>query len=131
MRQRDHGGAKYVQRVMLFGGVRGPDLDATAVAGMREVQRPRMEPLTFQAKLFREHRIGSVGEVAGAGVVQRGEVHPNLMCASGFQLDVEQAGSLVGLQRVVVRDALPAALGDGELPVVPAVPADGRVDGAA
>jgi hypothetical protein len=64
-------------------------------------------------------------------VVQGREVHPNLVCAPGFQMDVEQAGGDECLNGVVVRDAVPPLLGDGELPVVAGVPSDRRVDGAA
>ena len=63
--------------------------------------------------------------------MQGGEVHPDLVGAPGFQLDVEQAGGLVRLDRVVVGDAVPTAFGDRELPVVSAVAADRRVDGSA
>ncbi len=100
-------------------------------AGCAKAKRPRMQPLSFQTKPFREHRVGPVGEVPRARVVQCGEVHPNLVGAAGFQLDVEQARGLVGFHCVVMGDAVPAALGDGELPVVTAMPADRRIDGAA
>src|SRR3546814_19756133 len=66
-----------------------------------------------------------------SGMVQGGEVHPELVRAPGFERDVEQARGLVRLQRVVVRHAVAATLDDGELPVVPAVTADRRVDGPA
>ena len=90
---------------------------------MRKRQRPRVQPLTFQAKLFRQGRIRAVGQVTGTWVVQGGEVNPDLMRATGFQFDVEQAGRLMRLQRVVVRDAVATVLGHRELPVVPPVPA--------
>ena len=121
---------QHVERMLQVGRIRAGDLDAPAVRGMRERQRPRMQPLALEPKFFRERWVCAVGQVACAWVVQRGEVHSDLVGATGFQFDVEQAGRLVRLQRVVVRDAVATVLGHRELPVVPTVPADRRVDGA-
>ena len=50
-----------------------------------------MQPLPLKAQSLGQHRISAIGDVARAGMVQCGEVHPDLMGATGFQVDVEQA----------------------------------------
>src|SRR4029079_5858528 len=85
----------------------------------------------YQPKPFRQRGVGAGGEVTCAGMVQCREVHPNLMCAAGFQLDIEKARCLMCLERVVMGDAVTANLGDREFPVVSAVASDRRVDGSA
>ena len=45
--------AQHVQGVLQVGRVRADDLYPPAVGRMGECQRPRMQPLTFQPKLFR------------------------------------------------------------------------------
>ncbi len=90
-----------------------------------------MQPLAFQAKLFRELGVGAVDEVTAARVMQRGEMHPDLMGAAGFQVHVEQAGGHEGFHGVVVGEAVPAVLGHRELPLAAAVTSDRRVDGPA
>ena len=77
-----------------------------------------------------EHRVGAVGQVADTGMVQGAQVHADLVGAPGLELDLEQRGEPVRLQRVVVGDAVPAAFAHGELVVVLGVPEDRRVDGA-
>ncbi len=64
-------------------------------------------------------------------MVQGGEVNPDLVRATGLQFDVEQAGGLMSFQRVVVGDALPAALHDRELPVIAPMSTDRCVDRSA
>jgi len=49
-----------------------------------------------------QRRIRAVGQVPAAGVVQRGEMHADLVGTAGLEVDVEQAGGLVGFERVVV-----------------------------
>src|SRR5271163_5230449 len=90
-----------------------------------------MQPLALQSELFRERRVCSIDEVAAARVMQGGEMDPNLMGATGFQMHVEQAGGGEGFQGVVVSEAVPAIFGDGELPLVAVVPTDRCVDRAA
>ena len=61
-------------------------------------------------------------------MVQCGEVHPDLMGTTGFQVDVEQTCRPEHLAGVVVGDAVPATLDNGELPVISSVAADRGVD---
>ena len=102
--------AQHVQRVLQIGWVRADDLDPPAVCGMSERQRPRVQPLTFQPKPFRQFRVGSVDQVAAAWVMQRGEMHADLVGAAGFQVHIEQAGGGERFQGVVVGEAVPAVL---------------------
>src|SRR3984893_3380697 len=64
-------------------------------------------------------------------MVQRREVHPNLVCAAGFQVYVEQACGDERLDGVVVGQAVPTVGSDGEFPVVATMTANRCVDGAA
>ena len=57
-------------------------------------------------------------------------MHPDLVGAAGLEVDLEQAGEPVRLERLVVGDAVLAVLLHRELPVGLRVPADRRVDGA-
>src|SRR6202011_913041 len=98
---------------------------------MCERQRPSVQPLTFQPKLFRKLGISTVGQIAAAGVMQRRKVHPNLVWPAGFQMYVEETCGDEGFDGVVVREAVAAIGGDGELPVLAAVAADRRIDRAA
>jgi hypothetical protein len=63
-------------------------------------------------------------------VLERAHVDADLVRAAGLELDGEQAGEPVCLERVVVRDAAPAVGSHGELEVVLGMPGDRRVDGA-
>src|SRR5271167_4516320 len=64
-------------------------------------------------------------------MVQRREVHPNLVCTAGFQVYVEQACGDERFDGVVMGQALPTVGRDGEFPVVATMTADRCVDGAA
>ena len=90
-----------------------------------------MQPLPLQAQSLGKDRITTVGGVTDAGVVQRGEVHPNLMGAAGFQMNVEQTRGPEHLGSVVMGNAVPAALDDGEFPVATPMPTDRRIDRSA
>ena len=52
--------------------------------GVVEAQAVRVQPLAGQTQFGAKARVGAVGQVAAAGVAQRGEVHTNLVGASGF-----------------------------------------------
>src|ERR1700753_1615091 len=64
-------------------------------------------------------------------MVQRREVHPNLVCTTGFQVYVEQACGDEGFDGVVVGEAVSAIGRDGEFPVMATMAADRCIDGAA
>src|SRR6201995_4096654 len=64
-------------------------------------------------------------------MVQRREVHPNLVCTAGFQVYVEQACGDERFYGVVVGEAVPTVRRDGKLPVVAPMTTDRCVDGAA
>src|SRR3984885_14704495 len=64
-------------------------------------------------------------------MVQRREGHANLMCAAGFQVYVERAGSDEPFDGVVVGQAVPTVGRDGEFPVVATMTANRCVDGTA
>ena len=64
-------------------------------------------------------------------MAQRGEVHTNLVGASGFQVHLHQGCGAEGFEHIVVGDGVAAVLNHGELPLVAGVATDGRVDGAA
>ena len=98
---------------------------------MCEREPHRVQPLPSQADFRRERRVGAIRKVADARMPQRRHMHPDLMRSTGLELDLEQAGHGVRLERFVVRDARLAVGDDGELVVVYRVPIDGRVDGAA
>ncbi|SKY35456.1 Uncharacterised protein [Mycobacteroides abscessus subsp. abscessus] len=88
-----------------------------------------MQPLALEPESGRQHRVGSVGQVTAAWVVQRGKVHANLVRPSRFEVDVEERRRGEHLERVVVGDARLAVRGDRELPVGSPMTSDRRVDG--
>ena len=55
-----------------------------------EGQFTGVQPLPIQAQPGREHRVSAVGRVAAARVVQRREVHTDLVGAPSLQVHVEQ-----------------------------------------
>ena len=107
--------------MLQIGRVRTADLYSPPIGWMDEGQGLGVQPLTFEPELFGQRRIGAVGHITAAWVMQCGEVDPDLVGAARLELDIEQACRLVGLQRVVVGHAGPAVFDNGELPVVPAV----------
>src|SRR5271167_2844055 len=84
--------AQHVEGILQVGRVRGGDLDAATVRRVRKRERARVEPLMIQPKPLRQGRVRAVSQITDAGMAQRGEVHADLVCATGFQVDVEQAG---------------------------------------
>src|ERR1700746_1904455 len=80
--------AQHVERVLQIGWVRAGYADTAAVGGMNERQRARMQPLPLQPKFFGEVGIGSIGQVARARMVERRKMHPNLVGATGFEVDI-------------------------------------------
>src|SRR5699024_11098761 len=118
-----------VQRVLQVLGVRAGEIDPGARAGMLEAQADRVQPLPLQSRAGGQDRVGPVGEVPGAGMVQGGEVHADLVRPPGLQLYLDERGSLVRLQRLVVGDRVLAVGGHGEPPVRRRVPTDRGVDG--
>src|SRR5262245_10552876 len=97
---------------------------------MDEAQSYRVQPLAGQAEPGGQGRIGAVGEIADARVVYGAHVHPDLVRTPGLQVDLQQAGEPMRLERLVVGDARPSGCGDGPLVVVLGMPADRRVDRA-
>ena len=60
----------------------------------------------------------------------RGHVHADLVCAPGFQVDVQKTRAAECLDDAVVGHARAAVLGDGELPACRRMARNRRVDGA-
>jgi hypothetical protein len=119
---------QHVEGVLKIARIGAGDLDSPAVSWVGESQRAGVQPLALQAETFGQHRVRAVGRVADTGVMQRGEVHPDLMGAAGLEVDVKQAGGPEHLEGVVMGDAVPAVLGDRELPLASAMTADWGVD---
>src|SRR5580765_8948622 len=53
-----------------------------------EAEPDRVQPLPLQPDPLGEDRVGAVGEVADARVVQGREVHPDLVRPTGLEVDV-------------------------------------------
>ena len=66
-----------------------------------------MQPLALEADPPGQCRVGAVGEVADARVLERGHVHPDLVGAPGLEADLQQGGEAVRLEGLVVGDAVP------------------------
>ena len=64
-------------------------------------------------------------------MAQRGEVHTNLVGASGFQVHLYQGCGAEGFEHIVVGDGVASVFDHGELPFVAGVAADGCFNGAA
>src|SRR3982751_5895049 len=69
-----------------------------------------------------------VGFVGDDGVVDRGQMHPDLVCAAGFYLDVEESEFFEPLPYLPKRKSAAAVRGDRHLRPMPAVTGDGTVD---
>ena len=89
-----------------------------------------MQPLPAEAQLLGQGRVGAVGQVTDARVLQRGHVHADLVGAAGLELDVEQRRVPEGLDGVVVGDAVAASRHHRELVRRGGMPVDRGVDGA-
>ena len=98
---------------------------------MVEAQAVRVQPLAGQTQFGAKARVGAVGQIAAAGVAQRGEVHTNLVSTSGFQVHLYQGCGAEGFEHIVVGDGVASVFNHGELPFVAGVAADGCVNGAA
>src|SRR3954470_10761845 len=105
------------------------EVDVVARPGVFEAQPDGVQPLALQLQARGQLRVGAVGEVATARVMQRREVHPDLVGATRLEVDVEQAGVPERLDHLVVGDRRLGGLYDRELVVVTRVSPDGRVDG--
>src|SRR6185437_1800459 len=114
----------YVKRVLKIVRVRRGELDALAGARVFEREPGRVQPLSRQAEALGERRVGTVGQVADAGVMECGHVHPDLVGAAGFQLDLQQSRVPERLDRVVMGDRVLAVSGDRPLVVQLGVAAD-------
>ena len=97
---------------------------------MLEAEADGVQPLAIEPDPLGQLGVGAVGEVADAGVPQGSHVHPDLVRTPGLEVDLEQAREAMGLERLVVGDAVLAVLTHGELPVRAGVPPDRGVDRA-
>src|SRR5829696_10331985 len=97
---------------------------------MEKAEPYGMEPLSLQPKLGRQLRIRTVCQVAGARVLERGQVDSDLVGSPSLQIQFQQRGAHEGLEGFVVRDAGPAVRHDRHLVVGTWTPPDGRLDGA-
>ncbi len=107
------------------------DLDPATVRRMCESKRHGVQPLALEAEPFGKSRVRAVSQVAAARMAQRRKVDTDLVCATGFEVHVQQTRCLERLDGVVVRDAGLAVGRDRESPVVPVMASDGRVDRSA
>ncbi len=87
-----------------------------------------MQPLPLQAEPGGQDRVGAIGEVTDAGVAQRREVHPDLVRATGLEMDLDQRGRAERLDHLVVGHAGPPARDDGPAVVLGGMTADRGVD---
>src|SRR6478735_9815207 len=67
-------------------------LDVVAGVRVLEAQAYGVQPLPLQPDPAGERRVGAVGEVADAGVLEGSHVHPDLVRAAGLEVDLQQAG---------------------------------------
>ena len=111
-------------------GVRRLVLDVLPAVGVLEPELHGVQPLPLQPEPLGEGRVGAVGQVAHARVLERGHVHPDLVGPAGLEVHLQQRREPVRLERRVVRDAGPAVGHDRELVVRLGVPADRGVDRA-
>lgn len=84
----------------------GDDFHPSAICWVVESKRDGVQPLTVKAKALGQRRIRAVHGVATAWVVQRGEMHADLVGAASFQVDFQQGCLLEGLQGFVVCDGV-------------------------
>ena len=68
-------------------GVRRFELDVLTTCRVLKAQPHRVQPLALQADSMRQRRIGTVGQIAHAGVLQRAHVNPDLVGATSFEMD--------------------------------------------
>ncbi len=105
-------------------------LDVLTGVGVLEPEAYGVQPLAGEPQALGEGRVGAVAEVADARVLEGGHVYPDLMGATGLEVDLQQAGEAVRLEGLVVSDAGPAAVEHRELVVGARVARDRGVDGA-
>ena len=87
------------------------------VPGCSKPRRTACSHCRSRPEALGQGRVGAVGQVADAGVLQRRHVHPDLVGAPGLELHLQQAGEAVRLEGLVVGDAVLAVLAHRELPV--------------
>src|SRR6478609_11518075 len=97
---------------------------------MLEAESYGVQPLPLEPDPLGQDRVRAVGEVADARMLERAHVDADLVGATGLEVDLEEAGEAVSLERRVVGDAVPAIGHDGHLVVVLRVAPDRSVDGA-
>src|SRR5689334_533721 len=95
-----------LERRLEVGWVRRLVRDVLARLRVLEAEAYGVQPLALETEPLRQRRVGAVGEVADARVLEGGHVHPDLVGAAGLELDLEQAGEAMCLERSVVRDAV-------------------------
>ena len=105
-------------------------LEGDVLTGLRvlEAELHRVQPLPLDPDAPRQGGVGTVGEVADARVLQRRHVDADLVGAPGLEVDLEQRGEPMRLERLVVGHRLTPVRADRELVVVLRVAPDRCVD---
>ncbi len=98
------------------------------VAGCSKARLAACSHWRLEPESLGQHRVGAVGQVADTGVADRGHVHPDLMRASGLEVDIQQRRRPERLGRLVVGDARPPPGDHGELVVGAVMAPDRRID---
>jgi hypothetical protein len=70
--------------------VRGLKLHQFARTRVPKTQSNGVQPLAFQTELVGKHGIGSIHQIAYAGMSNRRHVNPDLMRTAGFELDLKE-----------------------------------------
>ena len=125
----DMSGTHGIEGGSQVGRVLGPDRGPDAGAGMTEFELHGVQPLPVKSQGLRQHRIGTIHGVAAQGMPNRGEMHANLMRASGFEIHRNQRRLAESVQHVPMRDRRLARRRDAEAEVRHLGAADGRFDG--
>src|SRR5262249_51222887 len=68
----------------------------------------RVQPLPLEPDPPCERRVGAVGQVTDARVLERAHVHPDLVGAAGLEVDLQERGEPMGLEGLVVGHAVTA-----------------------
>src|SRR3954469_10006419 len=92
--------ADHFERVREVLRIRGLVLDVLPRVGVLEAEAYGVQPLPLEADPPGERGVRAVGQVAHARVLERGHVDPDLVGAPGLEVDLEQAGEAVRLERL-------------------------------
>src|SRR5699024_4550763 len=123
-------GSDVIDRGLQILGVVAFEFDPLLRVGMAEAELDRMQPLPFETELLGQHGIGPIGQIAHARMFGGGEVDAELMGAAGLEVDLDECGSPMRLDHLVVGDRVLAYGAHGVEAIVLRVPGDRGVDRA-